>query len=168
MGSGLSWATIGSSIWPSSATAVSSFGFTLLFLSMGWCWIQTMPAPGCPCCIHSPWTDRLEGSSGKVTHQECWRNSTGVQQGLLLSFAIETKPAFLSTFLFVIRLVNHCLAGQTRVRDQTRFQCVLLCHQSCCKLLWETLGLAHLPSLRVCHLQWKALDLVSQVISSTG
>lgn len=65
-------------------------------------------------------------------------------------------------------LVNHWPAGQTSVGDQSRFQCVFLCHQSCCRLLWQTLGLAHPPSLKVCHPHWKALDVVSQVISPSG
>lgn len=104
------------------------FAFSSLFLSLGWCWIWTMPVPGCTHCIHSPWTDKLVGSSGKATHQECWTKSTGIQQGLLLSFAIKIKLPFLSIFLLVISLVNHWLAGQTNVRDQSRFQCVSLYH----------------------------------------
>lgn len=36
------------------------FAFSLLFLSMGWCWLQSMPAPGCTRCIHNPWTDKLD------------------------------------------------------------------------------------------------------------
>lgn len=137
------------------------FAFSLFSLSVGWCWIQTMPAPGCTHWIHSPWTDKLDGSSGKATHQEWWRKMESTQQGLLLFFAIKTKLAFLSTFLSVISLVNHWLAGQTNVGDQSRFQCVFLYHQSCCRLLWETLGLAHPPSLKVCCLQWKAVNVVS-------
>ena len=67
-----------------------SFAFSF---SVGWCWGQTMPAPG----LHPPCpqpVDKLQGSPGKVIHQACWRNSTGIQQGLLLSFAIKAKSAF--------------------------------------------------------------------------
>lgn len=56
------------------------------------------------------------------------RNSTSLQQGLLLPFAIKTKLAFLSTFLLVVSLVNHWLAGQTTVGGQSRFQCVFQLH----------------------------------------
>lgn len=72
VGSGLLWATTGSLTQQCHSCFLIwlYFAFSLLFLSMTWCWIQTMPAPGCTHCIHSPWRDKLDGSSGKVTHQE--------------------------------------------------------------------------------------------------
>lgn len=58
--------------------------------SVGWCLPCLQPV------------DKLQGSPGKVIHQACSRNRTGIQQGLLLFFAVKAK----STFSFCLSLSN--------------------------------------------------------------
>lgn len=78
-------------------------------------------------CLPCPWpVDKMQGSPGKVIHQACLRNSTGMQQGLLLSFAIKAKSAF----SFCLSLSNQPCESLTKPTLEPRlglkvFYCML-------------------------------------------
>lgn len=88
-------------------------------------WLSSVFSCSVGWCLPHPWPmAKLQGSPGKAVYQACWRNSRGIQQGLLFSSA--KISFFLSLFLFLISLSNCWPNHQTNIRAPAGFQSVLL------------------------------------------